>query len=83
MDQPTPSPIQLREVIEADLPIFFEQQLDPAATQMAAFPSRRERQVFMAHWLKNMGEATVITRTIVFDGQVAGNIVSGYRRRKR
>jgi RimJ/RimL family protein N-acetyltransferase len=76
MDQRTPSPIHLREVIEADLPIFFEQQLDPVATQMAAFPSRRDRQVFMAHWLKIMGEATGITRTILFDGQVAGNIVS-------
>jgi RimJ/RimL family protein N-acetyltransferase len=34
------SPILLRDVIESDLPILFEQQLDPEATAMAAFPSR-------------------------------------------
>ena len=34
--------ILLRNVIESDLPIFFEQQLDPEATAMAAFPSRDE-----------------------------------------
>jgi hypothetical protein len=30
----------LREVTEADLPIFFEHQLDPDANGMAAFPAR-------------------------------------------
>jgi hypothetical protein len=29
--------IQLRDVIEADLPIFFKQQQDPDAIEMAAF----------------------------------------------
>lgn len=29
--------VHLREVKESDLPIFFEQQLDPAANDMAAF----------------------------------------------
>jgi len=28
----------LRDVVETDLPIFYEQQLDPASTRMAAFP---------------------------------------------
>ena len=32
--------IILRDVTESDLPILFEQQLDPEATAMAAFPSR-------------------------------------------
>lgn len=61
--------------METDLPIFFEHQLDPDATQMAAFPSR-ERDRFMAHWHKIMGGETNIMKTIVFNGQVAGNIVS-------
>ena len=30
----------LRDVAEADPPIFYEQQLDPDATEMAAFPAR-------------------------------------------
>jgi len=70
------SNIQLREVTEADLPIFFEQQLDPEATQMAAFPSRSERE-FMAHWKNNvLGNERGINKTILFEGQVAGNVVS-------
>src|SRR5215207_11118904 len=67
--------LQLRDVIEADLLIFFEQQLDTEATQMAAFPSRR-KDAFLAHWKnKVLGDDTVQIKTILFDGNVAGNIV--------
>jgi len=66
--------VQLREVIESDLPIFFEHQADPEATRMAAFPSR-DRDAFMAHWEKVRADRTVTTRTILFDGEVAGNVV--------
>lgn len=69
-----PDNIQLRDVIEADLPIFFEHQLDPEATQMAAFPSRT-RESFMAHWTKIMAEDSVLLKTILFNGIVAGNMV--------
>jgi RimJ/RimL family protein N-acetyltransferase len=67
--------VSLRDVTESDLPIFFEQQLDPEATEMAAFPSR-DREAFMAHWAKIMVDDSVLLRTILFDGHVAGNIVS-------
>jgi RimJ/RimL family protein N-acetyltransferase len=70
-----PSAVLLRNVTQDDVPIFFEQQLDPIATQMAAFPAR-ERPAFMAHWAKISDDATVTARTILFDGQVAGNVVS-------
>jgi RimJ/RimL family protein N-acetyltransferase len=66
--------VLLRDVIESDLPIFFEQQLDPEATALAAFPSR-DRESFMAHWTKIMADESVILKTILFNGQVAGNIV--------
>jgi RimJ/RimL family protein N-acetyltransferase len=62
-------------VTEDDLPIFFEHQLDPDATEMAAFPPR-DRGAFMAHWTKILADATIITKTILVDGQVAGSIVS-------
>ncbi len=68
------STVQLRDVLEHDLPIFFEQQLDPEAAQMAAFPSR-DRESFMAHWRKILADETIAKQTIVFDGQIAGNIV--------
>ena len=67
--------ITLRNVTESDLPILFKQQLDPEATAMAAFPSRN-RESFMAHWAKIMADETVILKTILFNGQIAGSIVS-------
>ncbi|HEU0296840.1 MAG TPA: GNAT family N-acetyltransferase [Anaerolineales bacterium] len=68
-------PILLRNVTESDLPILYEQQLDPEATAMAAFPSR-DRESFMAHSAKIMADESVIFKAIVFDGQVAGSMVS-------
>jgi len=67
--------IILRNVTESDLPILFEQQLDPEATAMAAFPSR-DHDAFMAHWKKIMGYEKSIIKTILRDGQVAGCILS-------
>ncbi len=67
-------PILLRDVIASDLPVFFQHQLDPEATAMAAFPSRDEES-FMAHWAKIMADEANILKTILFDGQVAGNVV--------
>jgi RimJ/RimL family protein N-acetyltransferase len=66
--------VQLRDVMESDLLIFFEQQLDPEATQMAAFPSRGKDK-FMAHWKKIIADDSVFIKTILFNGEVAGNIV--------
>jgi RimJ/RimL family protein N-acetyltransferase len=65
----------LRDVTESDLPVFYEQQLDPEATEMAAFPAR-DREAFDAHWKKILKDETVRTKTIVADGAVAGNVVS-------
>jgi RimJ/RimL family protein N-acetyltransferase len=67
--------VVLRTVAEADLPIFFEHQLEPEATRMAAFRSR-EWDAFQEHWRKILGEATVVARTILHNGQVVGNVVS-------
>jgi RimJ/RimL family protein N-acetyltransferase len=67
--------IALRPPTESDLQIFYEQQLDPEATRMAAFPAR-EREPFLAHWRKIMADETVRLRTVLFGGRVAGNVVS-------
>ena len=69
-----PNDVQLRDVIQKDLTIFFEQQRDPEATQMAAFPAR-DRDAFMEHWNKVLVDDTVLIKTILFHGEVAGNIV--------
>jgi RimJ/RimL family protein N-acetyltransferase len=70
-----PTTTLLRNVIASDLPTFFEQQLDPIANQMAAFPAR-DRDAFMAHWAKIMADDDNILQTILCGDQVAGNIVS-------
>ena len=68
--------IRLRDVQPDDLPIFYEQQLDPDATRMADFPSR-DRPAFDAHWANNiLGNPTTVTQTILLDGKVAGYIGS-------
>jgi RimJ/RimL family protein N-acetyltransferase len=68
--------VRLRAVEDGDLPVFFTHQLDPVATRMAAFPSR-EHEAFMAHWAKiRATPQETITRTILYQGQVAGNIGS-------
>lgn len=68
--------IQLRDIEPADLPIFYEQQLDPDATRMAAFPAR-DRAAFDAHWATNvLGNPAAVKQTILVNGQVAGHIGS-------
>ena len=72
----SPPSVRLRDVIEDDLPIFFEHQNDPAANQMAAFPAR-DSEAFMEHWTSRvLGDDTAVKRTIVVDEQVVGNIGS-------
>jgi RimJ/RimL family protein N-acetyltransferase len=68
-----PHTITLREVVESDLPAFFEHQLDPEATRMAAFPSRDEG-AFYEHWKKILVNPDVVTRTILQNGAVVGNV---------
>jgi RimJ/RimL family protein N-acetyltransferase len=72
------SALLLRDVIEDDLPIFFEQQLDSDANYMAAFTAKdpTNRDAFMAHWNRILADPTVIIKTIVFDGHVVGSVLS-------
>lgn len=68
--------MMLRNVVEADLPTFFEHQRDPEAASMAAF-SAREWDAFMSHWLhKVLGNPANEARTILVDDQVAGYVSS-------
>ena len=65
----------LRDVVESDLPIFFEYQRDAEANRMAAFPAR-DQEAFTVHWAKIRRDPTNILKTIAFEGEVAGNIGS-------
>ena len=73
-----PSNVVLRTVQAEDLPLFFEYQQDPEANHMAAFTAKdpTDRQAFMAHWARILGDATTTNRTILVEGQVAGSVAS-------
>lgn len=68
--------LNLRDVNEEDLSIFFVQQQEPEANYMAGFTAKdpSDRDAFMAHWAKILADKTTINRTILFEGQVAGNV---------
>lgn len=70
--------ILLRDVTTRDLPIFFDQQLDTDANWMAAFTTKNpaDRDAFMAHWTKILANETGVIQTILFNGHVAGNLLS-------
>ena len=67
--------IQLRKVVDSDLPILFDHQSDPIANQMAAFPAR-DWDSFMAHWAKILVNESNVIMTVLADGQVAGTVMS-------
>jgi RimJ/RimL family protein N-acetyltransferase len=67
--------VRLRSVEDHDLDVFFHHQADPQAVEMAAFPARDEDQ-FAAHWAKLRADDTLIVRTIVANGVVAGHVGS-------
>ena len=73
----------IRDAVEADIPIFFEHQRDPESMDMAKMPARDE-EAFTAHWRENIlanDEGTA--KTILCDGEVAGNILVFDRDGKR
>lgn len=72
---PLTGEVVLRDVERGDLPVFFVHQLDPEATRMAGFPAR-DRVAFLAHWHRILDDETVVKKTILFEGKVAGNVVS-------
>jgi RimJ/RimL family protein N-acetyltransferase len=67
--------VRIRPVEDEDLPIFLAHQDDPVAAAMAAFPTRAA-DVFYEHWARIRADPTNVTRTIVADGEVVGDIVS-------
>jgi RimJ/RimL family protein N-acetyltransferase len=75
--------VRLRDVIAADLEVFFEHQRDPKAVQRANFPAR-ERDVFFDHWnQKVLGNESGAKQTVTVDGEPAGNVVAWTQGDKR
>jgi RimJ/RimL family protein N-acetyltransferase len=68
----------LRDVLQSDLAIFFDQQLDAEANYMAAFTAKdpTNRESFSAHWKRIMADHTVMIKTVVIDEKIAGSVLS-------
>ena len=65
--------IRLRPVEPADLPILCEHQLDPEAVCLAAVIPRQP-EAFHKHWVAILPKADTVTRTIVLNDVVVGQI---------
>src|SRR2546423_8767174 len=79
---PMKTKIQLRDVEADDLPLFFEHQRDPIAVAMVAFHSR-DLAAFGQHWAKLLADDSLLKKTVIVDGEVAGNIGSWTAEGKR
>ena len=68
--------VQLRDVQQSDLDLFFTFQLDKEAYFMAAFTSKNpaDHLAFEKHWTNILNDPDNITKTIVFKNAVVGHI---------
>jgi len=76
-----PETASLRDVAETDFAIFFEHQRDADANRMAAFTAvdPADRSAFMDRWRRILDDETIIKKTVLYGGRVAGHVVSFLR----
>ncbi|MFF7735906.1 GNAT family N-acetyltransferase [Streptomyces sp. NPDC007984] len=67
--------ISLRELEDSDLPVFWQHLTDSELQQMAAVTRKYhyDRGHFDQHWIKVRSDPSVIVRTVLADGVVAGH----------
>lgn len=68
----------LRKVFQEDLESFYTFQKEPEAVHMAAFTAKdpADRDAFDAFWSRILGNEEILIRTILFNGEVAGSVLS-------
>ena len=75
--------VELRAVTDADVEVFYEQQLDPEARRVAVFPLR-DHDTFTTHWRERiLADEANYAWTIAADGEVAGHMLCFERDGKR
>jgi RimJ/RimL family protein N-acetyltransferase len=87
------SSVELREILQSDVAVFFEQQLDAESNRMAAFGATEpsDRPAFFARWSKILGDESIISRAILVSGggaseagaQLAGHVLCFGHRAER
>lgn len=67
--------VELRQVHDSDLPVFFRQMNDPESLSMAAFAPEdpADRAAFDTRWSRQRSSPDVVARTILADGDVVGS----------
>jgi RimJ/RimL family protein N-acetyltransferase len=70
-----PTLVTLRDVVADDIPIFYRHQIDPVSVALAHVPPR-DRAAHTAHWQQLLTDATVGKQTVLFNGTVAGQVIS-------
>ena len=73
--------VELRSVLEEDLPVLFEHQLDPLARHRVAFAAEdsTDRASYLKRWRGHLVDGAIVMRAILVDGALAGHVV-GFER---
>ncbi len=68
--------LTLRPTLSSDLEVFFQNQQDETAHQMAAFTAKdpNDRDAYMKKFEKLLLDDTITMNTIIVDGQIAGSL---------
>ncbi len=74
--------VTIRETQESDWPVLFEFQRDPASSAMAGVPAR-EWDTYIAHQQKVRADEANLTWTVLYDGQIVGDVLSFPRNGRR
>ncbi|MEV0165533.1 GNAT family protein [Nonomuraea fuscirosea] len=75
--------VRLRDVVDADLEVFLEQEQDPEAARRSRF-APREREAFLRHWRTSvLGDPTVHVQAIMVGDELAGNLVAWWEDDRR
>lgn len=77
IDAGTNQAVSLRDVVDSDAAILFQQQLDPVANWMAAFTPQDpgDWAAFIARWERMLNSDTVHMKTVLEGDTVAGSVL--------
>ncbi|ONI71317.1 GNAT family N-acetyltransferase [Actinosynnema sp. ALI-1.44] len=73
----------LRDVHDADLLVFHQQEQDPEAGRRSKFKPR-DKDAFTAHWTKEiLGDPPTFVQTVTVNGEPAGHVVAWWQQDQR
>lgn len=75
MSTAPPDSVTLRNVVASDFETLYNNQMEPEAIRMAAYPPRN-REDFNRHWADVIVDPGVINKAILHDGHLAGYVCS-------